>query len=238
MEAAGTNLAVDYVEHSGSDLTVVNAARISYGKVSGQLEDKDVKLIKYLAKNKHMSPFEHNSITIIVTCPLYVRSQIHRHRTFSYNELSRRYTSEGITFYTPVHYRMQSLTNKQASGADITDPVILKEIREIFERIHITAKCDYDRLLELGLVREQSRGILPQNLMTKFYMTGNLRNYMHFLSLRDDDHAQDEVQIIARGIRTILKDKFPISTEALEWSGETNKLKTCVAIVEKEECQS
>src|SRR5687767_14024229 len=100
----------------GEDLSVVNAARVSYGTSSSSLTDKDKKLIKYLADHKHMSPFEHCAMTALITCPLFVRSQIHRHRTFSYNEISRRYTSEDIEFYLPSSWRKQDEKNKQSSA--------------------------------------------------------------------------------------------------------------------------
>src|SRR5579863_7226904 len=115
-------LKATYVQHVGSDLTIVNAARISFGTESQVLEDKDKKLIKYLADNEHMSPFEHNVLTVIIECPLYIRSQIHRHRTFSYNEVSRRYTSDDIQFYIPDTVRRQAASNRQASEGEL-DPI-------------------------------------------------------------------------------------------------------------------
>ena len=110
-----------YVDHMGSDLTVVNAARISFGRKHEELTDGDIKLIEYLAKNEHLSPFEHCSMTAIIECPLYIRSQIHRHRTFAYNEVSRRYTADDLEFYIPPpdDIRAQSKSNKQASEGPI-----------------------------------------------------------------------------------------------------------------------
>ena len=97
---------VDYIEHMGSEETIVNAARVSFGNNNvTELSDKDKKLINYLAKHKHMSPFEHCILSVKITCPLYIRSQIHRHRTFSYNEISRRYTEKDMEFYLPYEYR-------------------------------------------------------------------------------------------------------------------------------------
>src|SRR5437667_11514171 len=116
MKASKGTIDVEYIDHMGTDLSIVNAARISYGKHKNELDDKDVKLINYLAQHQHMTPFEHTALTVLVTCPLYIRSQIMRHRTFSYNELSRRYTAEGIEFYIPDEFRNQSESNKQGSG--------------------------------------------------------------------------------------------------------------------------
>lgn len=207
-------LKVSYVNHMGDDLTVVNSARISFAGESQQLEERDKKLIKYLADNEHMSPFEHNVLTVIVECPLYIRSQIHRHRTFSYNEVSRRYTSDNIEFYVPETIRRQAKSNRQASDGEL-DRSSASEAKRIMEMSHQKALEDYEHLISIGVPREQARGILPQNLMTKFYMTGNLRNWAHFVRLRIDNHAQAEVQEIGKQVLAILQDKFPEATKAL-----------------------
>ncbi len=204
----------EYVSHMGDDLRVVNAARISHCGESEELSDKDKRLIRFLAKNEHMSPFEHNVMSVIVHCPLYIRSQIHRHRTFSYNEVSRRYTSEDIELHFPDQLRMQSKTNKQGS-----ENILSEEENAYFlnfmENVCKEALYLYDRLLDKGVAREIARSILPQNLMTKFYMTGNLRNWVHFVRLRLNPHAQQEVQNIGRDIENLLKKHFPISYQCL-----------------------
>jgi thymidylate synthase (FAD) len=207
-------LKVTYVDHMGNDLRVVNSARISFGGESQQLEEKDKKLIKYLADNEHMSPFEHNVLTVVVECPLYIRSQIHRHRTFSYNEVSRRYTSDDIQFYIPDTVRRQAVSNRQASNGEL-DPIGANTAIAIMKVQHEQAFDAYNDMLALGVPREQARGVLPQNLMTKFYMTGNLRNWAHFVRLRIDNHAQAEVQDIGRQVLAILESKFPEATKAL-----------------------
>lgn len=203
-----------YVNHMGDDLTVVNSARISFAGESQTLQDKDKKLIKYLADNEHMSPFEHNVLTVIIECPLYIRSQIHRHRTFSYNEVSRRYTSDNIEFYMPETIRKQAASNRQASEGEL-DPIGANTAIAIMKVQHEQALDAFNDMLALGVPREQARGILPQNLMTKFYMTGNLRNWAHFVRLRIDNHAQAEVQEIGKQVLAILEDKFPEATKAL-----------------------
>lgn len=207
-------LKVSYVNHMGDDLTVVNSARISFAGESQQLEERDKKLIKYLADNEHMSPFEHNVLTVIVECPLYIRSQIHRHRTFSYNEVSRRYTSDNIEFYVPDTIRRQAKSNRQASDGEL-DPIAANTAIGIMKVQHDQALAAFNEMLALGVPREQARGILPQNLMTKFYMTGNLRNWAHFVRLRIDNHAQAEVQEIGKQVLAILENKFPEATKAL-----------------------
>ena len=109
---------VDYVQHMGSDLTVVNSARVSFGVEKEELDDRDRKLINYLIKHRHTSTLEHNLITFRFVVPLFVRSQHHRHRTWSYNEISRRYTDVNIQFYEPKQFRTQHKSNRQASNAD------------------------------------------------------------------------------------------------------------------------
>ena len=209
-----SQLKVSYVNHMGDDLTVVNSARISFAGESQTLQDKDKKLIKYLADNEHMSPFEHNVLTVIIECPLYIRSQIHRHRTFSYNEVSRRYTSDNIEFYMPDTIRRQAASNRQASEGEL-DPIGANTAIAIMKVQHEQALDAFNDMLALGVPREQARGILPQNLMTKFYMTGNLRNWTHFVRLRIDNHAQAEVQEIGKQVLAILEEKFPEATKAL-----------------------
>lgn len=203
-----------YIGHMGDDLTVVNSARVSFGKNKEKIEEEDVKLINYLAKHKHLTPFEHCTLSVKVKCPLFIRSQIHRHRTFSYNEISRRYTSENLEFYVPDNFRKQHTSSKQCSDGDFVG----------FENDGLKAEMDnwhqsslkyYEELIKLGVAREIARGVLPQNLMTEFWMTGNLRNWIHFLGLRVDSHAQKEVQDVARPILKIIKEKFPKSAEAL-----------------------
>ena len=207
---------VSYVSHMGDDLTIVNAARVSFNKSSDTLNDKDKKLIEYLAKHNHMSPFEHCTITVIVACPLYIRSQIHRHRTFAYNEVSRRYTSEDLEFYLPTvdDIRQQSKSNRQASDGPV-DIEVAEIVRDMMSESHLASWMAYEKLLEAGVCREQARGVLPQNLMTKFYMTGNLRNFAHFLKLRTHEGAQKEVREVAAQLQAILEDKYPVALAAL-----------------------
>lgn len=204
----------EYVDHMGDELTIVNAARVSFGSKSEELSDKDEKLIKYLADHKHMSPFEHCQLSVKISCPLYIRSQIHRHRTFSYNEISRRYTEKDMNFYLPDVFRKQHESNRQASYG-VVDGGNEEAVRVEMEEHHSKCLDYYHDLLAIGVCKEQARGVLPQNLMTEFYMTGNLRNWVHFINLRDHEGAQVEVQIIARQIKDILIDKFRYSAKIL-----------------------
>lgn len=211
-----SELTVDFVDKMGSDLTIVNAARVSFGGHKTELDEKDKKLIKYLADHKHMSPFEHCTLTVKIECPLYIRSQIHRHRTFSYNEISRRYTSQNLKFYTPPadDIRTQAKSNRQASDAAMDMKAALTMMVAI-QRIHKDTFETYQMLLDAGVSREQARGILPQNLMTEFYMTGNLRNWMHFIDLRTHAGAQKEAQYVAEKCLKILLEHFPEGVKAI-----------------------
>lgn len=205
---------VEYVNHMGDELTIVNAARVSFGNEKQTLDEKDKKLIRYLAKHRHMSPFEHCQLSVKISCPLYIRSQIHRHRTFSYNEISRRYTSKDLEFFIPETFRKQSSDNRQASEGNL-DNFCNDMATRYTKYIHDEALAVYNKLLTNGVCREQARGVLPQNLMTEFYMTGNLRNWVHFIGLRDHEGAQGEVQEIARDIKNVLIDKFGYAAEVL-----------------------
>jgi thymidylate synthase (FAD) len=203
----------EYIDHMGDDLRVVNAARMSFNKISQKFEKKDEKLLNYLAKNKHFSPFEHVLFTFEIHCPLYIAQQILRHRTGKYNQVSRRYTSEDLQFYVP-NYRKQHKSSKQCSGDDI-------EVNENYKyqvaTQHVHKKCLdlYNQMVDNGIARELARGVLPQNLMTKLIMTMDLRNLANFITLREDSHAQQEVQIIAKQIREACQKYAPISTKAL-----------------------
>ena len=119
---------VEYVEHMGDDLTIVNAARVSFGKQKEELDERDKKLINYLIKHRHTSTLEHNVVTFRFKVPLYVRSQHHRHRTWAYNEISRRYTEENLEFYQPKSFRTQHKSNRQASNQEgLVNPRVLGE---------------------------------------------------------------------------------------------------------------
>lgn len=203
---------VQLISSMGSDLSVVNAARVSFGSTKQELDAKDEKLIKYLADHKHMSPFEHCTATFLIKCPIYISKQIMRHRTFSYNEISRRYTSKDIEFYVPPVFRAQAKSNRQASEGTIEN----NEFAKVSYEMQLgAAYAMYQALLSDGICREQARGILPQALMTEFYMTGNLRNWAHFLSLRLPKDAQGEVQELAQMLQKELTKLYPISLDAL-----------------------
>jgi len=218
---------VEYVQHMGSDLTIVNSARVSFGKQKEQIDAKDKKLIKYLIQNRHTSTLEHNVITFRFKVPLFVRSQHHRHRTWSYNEISRRYTSENLEFYEPLTFRTQHKSNRQASNdEEQINPTITKvdfglapvsgvTASDMIKKHHADSVDLFNRLLDNGICREQARGVLSQNLYTEYYGTCNLNNLVKFLSLRIDSHAQWEIRRVAEACRDIAKELWPYALSSV-----------------------
>ncbi len=217
---------VDYVQHVGNDLTVVNSARVSFGKEKAVLDEKDKRLIRYLIKHRHTSTLEHCSITFRFVVPLYVRSQHHRHRTWSYNEISRRYTDVNIKFYEPQEFRTQHKSNRQASNAEeLIDPPVEaifqvqangyqayageRTASQALEEHHKQSLALYETLIQAGVCREQARGVLPQNLYTEYYGTVNLNNLLKFIDLRTHMGAQWEIQKVAEACLEIATDLFP-----------------------------
>jgi len=219
--------AVEYVSHMGTDLTVINSsARVSFGKHKEELDEKDERLIKYLIKHKHTSTLEHNVVTFRFTVPLFVRSQHHRHRTWSYNEISRRYTDVDINFYEPDKFRTQHKSNRQASNSsELINPKLFEEnnfvlfndnptCSEAVKEYHRDCLKFYNNLLKAGVCREQARGVLPQNLYTEYYGTANLNNILKFIDLRTHEGAQWEIQVVAQAVLDIVTELFPITMKA------------------------
>ncbi len=200
----------------GTEVTAVNAARVSFGKTRTEMDDRDVDLLKYLIAHKHTSPLEHIQFTFVVHCPLFIRSQWHRHRTWKYNEISRRYTSVDMELYNPAQIRSQAKSDRQASEAQDD-----KAWNDVNAKIIATANAEavkvYDQLLENGVAREQARGVLPQNMMTTYWATVDLGNLLKFLDLRDDPHAQWEIRQYAQAIKQLLKKDFPTIAEVAGW---------------------
>ena len=225
IELYGDNIgSVEYVEHMGSDLTVVNSARVSFGKQKMTMDAKDEKLIRYLIRHKHTSTLEHNLITFRFCVPLFVRSQHHRHRTWSYNEISRRYTEVNIQFYEPKKFRTQHKSNRQASNTeDLINPVIIPDLSDpdygmradqIVSEHNATSVNLYNDLMSKGVCREQARGVLPQSLYTEYYGTVNLSNLLKFIELRTHEGAQWEIQKVAEACLEIASDLWPVTVTA------------------------
>ena len=207
---------VGLIDHLGSETTIVNAARVSFGKLKTEMNEKDVGLLRYLIENRHTSPLEHLVFTFSVHCPLFIRGQWHRHRTWSYNEISRRYTETDIEFYVPPMVRSQSENNRQASE-DTMSKEAQAEAREMIRKANEQSLKEYEALLKKGVCREQARGVLTQNVMTTFWATVDLHNLAHFLEIRDHAGAQWEMVQYARAIKQLIKPKLPHVAEIMHW---------------------
>ena len=209
---------VDLVEHMGTDLTIVNSARVSFGKHKEAIDEKDERLINYLVKHRHTSTFEHNLVTFRFTVPLFVRSQHHRHRTWSYNEISRRYTDVDIQFYEPGQFRTQHKSNRQASNLnEVADPTLYRPVQKTSEAIkkhHEDSMRLFNKMIDAGVCREQARGVLPQNMYTKYYGTVNLNNLLKFIDLRTHEGAQWEIQKVAEACLEIAEGLWPVAVGA------------------------
>ena len=213
---------VDYICHMGSDMTVVNSARVSFGKEVEDISERDEKLINYLIKHRHTSTLEHCTVTFRIKVPLYIRSQHHRHRTWSYNEISRRYTEINLEFYEPKAFRTQHKSNRQASNVDeLIDPAVYvledggrMRASSLVKSHHMQCLKLYNDMIEAGVCREQARGLLPQNLYTEYYATTNLNNLFKFIDLRIHEGAQWEIQQLAKAMLEILEELYPITVKA------------------------
>ena len=214
---------VEYISHMGSDTTIVNSARVSFGQHVSNINDRDIKLIKYLIHHRHTSTLEHNVVTFRFKVPIFVRSQHHRHRTWSYNEISRRYTNVNLEFYEPTMFRKQSDSNRQASINEYVDPIFpaasgVTNIHYVASKrirhFHAEALYLYNSLIEGGVAREQARGVLPQNLYTEYYGTVNLNNLFKFIELRTHSGAQWEIQQAAKACLQIAESLWPETIKA------------------------
>jgi thymidylate synthase (FAD) len=219
---------IELIDHMGSDITVVNSARVSYGVHKEELDEKDKKLINYLISHKHTSTLEHNIATFRIKVPLFIRSQHHRHRTWSYNEISRRYTSFSMEFYEPEAFRTQHKVNRQASNEELINPnVISKEISSLITtdmpefalseavKYHHSQSINlYNKMLDLGVSKEQARGVLPQNLYTEYYATANLNNILKFISLRSHEGAQWEIQQLSNSMLEVIREIWPVAVNS------------------------
>jgi len=192
---------------SGSDIDIVNAARVSYGKTIGQMSERDSRLIAFLVRHNHTSPFEHNQLSFRVKTPLFVARQWMRHRMNSYNEISYRYVKAPLEFYVPPSWRYQDAVNKQSSQGAFQN----NELTHLYQE-HIKASyLIYEKLLEQGVARELARATLPLCTYTEFIFTCNLHSLMHFLQLRLDPGAQYEIRQFALGLLALATPHFPIA---------------------------
>ncbi len=226
----------DYIQHMGDDLTVVNAAKVSFDKESSwdptlftegdlsthHLSEKDEKLVRYLAKHRHWTPFSHPQVTFRMTAPIFVARQAFKHKVgFTENEISRRYVADDPEFFMPKEWRGKPVNAKQGSSDQVITilnnfqcvrTAVFVDGQDIHEAVRETyhrAEMTYKGLIENGVAPEQARMVLPQAMFTSWYWTGSLAAWSRFYNLRTDSHAQSEIQELAGFIGPTMAELFP-----------------------------
>ena len=232
----------EYIQHVGSDLTVVNAARVSFDKESEwesqevevpvdchpttvsmqRLAKRDEKLIGYLAKHGHWTPFSHCFVTLRETVPIFVARQRFKHMVgFSYNEVSRRYVDSEPTFFTPASWRRKADNKKQGSSDETVDLAgysgsgVFEDLDHQFKSMMALAQNTYEELLAAGVCPEQARMVLPQSMYTSYYVSGSLAAWARMYKQRMDPHAQKEIQDLAQMVGDVVAPLFPVSWKTL-----------------------
>ena len=211
---------VRLIDHMGSDLSVVNAARVSFGKTKEAFEDSDAKLVDYLAEHEHTSPFRHTALTLHVKAPIFVFRQWMKHRIGSeFNEISGRYVEfPEDEYFVPAAFRRQAKVNKQGSEGSIDEAHRERAMASYLESCR-GAVAHYKELLALGVCREQARCVLPLGLYSEVYWTVSLQAVAHFIRLRADAHAQWEIQQYAAAVRELVEPLYPVGLKALLAAG-------------------
>jgi len=214
---------VTYIDHMGSDLSVVNSARVSFGKKSKSLgevgigddpimvpvlHDTDVRLIRYLAKHNHKSPFNHAFATFHVKAPIFVARQLQKHEYMPWNEISRRYVDEEPELYEAPIWRGRAEDKKQGSYGEVESNANVLYYNK-------NALMMYKQLLDEGVAPEQARMVLPQSMMTEWYWSGSLYAFAKMCSLRCKDDTQAETRVVADAIDEEMENLYPNSWEAL-----------------------
>lgn len=201
---------LELVRISGSDIDIVNAARVSFGKCVTTMTDRDKSLVNYLVEHNHTSPLEHNQLSFRVKAPRFVSYQWMRHRMNSYNEISYRYVKAPLEFYVPTKWRYQDTQNRQGSVGEFENEELKKSYMQAIE----TSSKIYEHLLEQGVCRELARGVLPFCTYTEFIFTCNLHSLMHFIKLRSHPGAQFEIRQFAHGLLELATPHFPVALNA------------------------
>lgn len=208
------NQIVELVDCMGSDLSIVNAARVSFNKVVTEMEDKDGRLLKYLADHNHWSPFSHVFLSFRIKAPIFVARQLVKHQVgLSWNEVSRRYVDSDPEFFMPLFWRKKAENVKQGSS---DEPIYCSEEWHAAATYHTKQLFYmYKNMIDSGICAEQARMILPQNMMTEWIWSGSLYAFARVCNLRLDSHTQRETQEVAKMISDITAEKFPQSWKVL-----------------------
>ena len=215
---------IEVVDSLGNDLTVVNSARVSFGKRKTKFDKSDERLVRYLAKHKHYSPFRHLQVQFHIKAPEFVMRQWYKHvvgiettsnsstKDHAWNEISGRYVPVE-DYYNPTVFRAQSDDNKQASEGEVKDQ---KAARHHWDMAMFHVKEHYEKLLKMGVAKEQARAILPLNQYTEVYWTASFQAVMNFIELRNEKTSQWEIQEYAKVMLEQMKEVFPKTTKI--WS--------------------
>jgi len=199
---------VNLKDYMGTDLSVVNAARVSFGKETEEFNTSDANLIKFLAKHRHMSPFGHCFATFHVKAPIFVARQLVKHKFLRWNEISRRYVDDEPEFYNPESWRGKAKNVKQGSSSEEIPDININTTQGI-------QKSLYEHLLAQNVCPEQARMVLPQNTMTEWWWSGSLDAWADMCNLRRKDDTQYETRLVANAISMDMKGLYPASWEAL-----------------------
>jgi thymidylate synthase (FAD) len=203
-----------------SDLSVVNAARVSFARRKEEMDDADAGLIRFLLRERHGTPFEHNAFRFHVRAPIFVAREWFRHRVGSFNEFSMRYAKATDDFYVPAREDVRTQVGKPGSYTfEEVDPEVAEATREELRAVYESAFAAYERLVELGVARELARSVLPVGAYTEFFWTVNARSLMNFVSLRAAETAQREIRRYADACERFLAEEMPVTYEAFVAAG-------------------
>ena len=203
-----------------SDLSVVNGARVSFARHKAEMDESDEGLIRFLMRDKHGTPFEHNAFRFHVRAPLFVAREWFRHRVGSFNEFSMRYAKASDEFYVPEPEDVRSQVGKPgAYSFESVEPELAEQTREELQAVYDAAYETYTRLVEQGVARELARLVMPMGAYTEFYWTVNARSLMNFVSLRAAETAQREIRRYAEACERFLAEKMPVTHSAFVDNG-------------------
>ena len=206
---------VELVDSMGNDAMVANAARVSFNQHKEEFDEKDEKLIKYLAKHNHWTPFGHPQVTLRIKAPISIRTQMFKHKQgFVENEVSRRYVTDEPDFYEP-QWRFKPEDNAKQGSSGFVEGGDQVTSSILYARAIWNATKTYNGLIARGIAPEQARFVLPQGMYTEWYWTGSLAAFARFYKLRSDPHAQWEIQQYAEAISEIIEPLFPVSWKCL-----------------------
>jgi thymidylate synthase (FAD) len=214
---------VELIDSAGGDLSIVNSARVSFDKESEyviavgespKLSAKDEKLVNYLAKHKHMTPFRHNHIQLRCSAPLFLARQLMKHQAgLTWNEVSRRYVDDEPSFYCPSHWRSRPAASIKQGSGDVHEAN--EEVKIQYDLLCNHSLKVYNNMLEMGVAPEMARMVLPQSMMVDFIWTGNLLAFAHVYNLRSGEGAQEEAKVFAELLKKAIAPAFPIGWNAL-----------------------